>query len=185
MNIEDYIITDMADIGEKAPEFSVSDIYGKPVKLSVGKKKVLGFLRYIGCPYCQRDIMKMLSKSKSFEKADVILFSHSPADALKKYLEKLQSFPFIMVSDTQKTIYKRYGVEDGSLLDFVKPSAVVESIKTVPSFKDYKIVPGGIDKNYFTRPAFFVIDENNIITYKYQSKHVADSFDIDEVIARL
>ncbi|MCS7212826.1 MAG: redoxin domain-containing protein [Candidatus Calescibacterium sp.] len=175
----------MAYIGEKAPEFSVSDIYGKLVRLSVGKKKVLGFLRYIGCPYCQRDIMKMLSKSKNFEKADVILISHSTADVLKKYLEKLRDFPFIMVSDPQKTIYKRYGVEDGSPLDFVNPAAIVESVKTIPSLKDYKIVPGGIDKNYFTRPAFFVIDENNVIIYKYQTKHVADSFDIDEIIAKL
>lgn len=33
------MITNMVSIGERAPDFNVSDIYGKPVKLLVGKKK--------------------------------------------------------------------------------------------------------------------------------------------------
>lgn len=129
--------------------------------------------------------MKLLSKSKSLEKADVIIFSHSSADVLKKYVEKFQNFPFTMVSDPQRAIYKMYGVEDGGFLDFVSPTAIIESIKAIPYFKDYKFVPGGIEMNTFTRPAFFVIDENNIIKYKYQSRNIADTFDVDELITKL
>lgn len=176
----------MLNIGQKAPEFVVSDIFMKTVRLELGKKKVLGFLRYIGCPYCQRDIIKLISRQRDFEKADVILFSHSPANVLINYIQKLSvNFTFRMVSDTQKIIYKMYGVEDGNIADFISPSAVVDNFRTLPSLKDYKFVPGGIDKNFFTRPAFFVIDENNIIRYIYKAKNVADSFDIDELIRML
>lgn len=175
----------MLRVGQNAPPFVVSDVYMKTVKLESGKKKVLGFLRYIGCPYCQRDIMKLISNRKNFEKADVILFSHSPADVLKKYLDKVFDFPFKMVSDPQKLIYKMYGVEDGNVLDFVSPSAIIDNLKTLPTLKDYKFVPGGIDKNFYTRPAFFVIDENNVIKYIYRAKNVADSFDIDDLLKYL
>ncbi len=171
------------NIGEKVPSFDIEDINGQKVKIEEGKKYIISFHRYMGCVWCQMDIIKLLKeKDKIKEKGvEVIIFIQSPKEVVKEYLKDFPDFPFRLVPDPEKKVYNIFGVGSGSFLDLVSPKALVRTLKDLPLLGKYKFVKGGIEGDRFLRPAFFVVD-NGIVVWEYKSKNVADSPDISEIL---
>jgi peroxiredoxin len=174
------------NVGEKVPSFDIKDVNGQKVEIEEGKKYIISFHRYMGCVWCQMDIIKLLKeKDKLKEKGvEVIIFIQSPEEVVKEYLKDFPDFPFRLVPDPEKKVYKIFGVESGSFLDLVSPTALLRTLKDSPLLSKYRFVKGGVKGDRYLRPAFFVVD-NGIVIWAYKSKNVADSPDISEMLSKV
>jgi peroxiredoxin len=174
------------NVGEKVPSFDIRDVNGQKVEIEEGKKYIISFHRYMGCVWCQMDIIKLLKeKDKLKEKGvEVIIFIQSPEEVVKEYLKDFPDFPFRLVPDPEKKVYKIFGVESGSFFDIISPTALLRTLKDSPLLSKYKFVKGGVKGDRYLRPAFFVVD-NGLVIWSYKSKNVADSPDISEMLSKV
>ena len=173
-------------VGEKAPYFETVDAEENEVKLEEGKKHVLAFMRYMGCIWCQMDIIRLMKEKDKLADTNVFIFVQSPAEVVKGYLKEFPDFPFRLIPDPRKEIYKLYGVGRGSFLDFLHPITLLKNFEFLLRYiRLYKPVKGGIRGDRYLRPAFFGVDSQGKLTFAYRARTVADTFDIKELISSI
>jgi thioredoxin-dependent peroxiredoxin len=98
--------------GDKAPDFTVNDQDGNPVKLSdlKGKKVVLYFYPKDMTPGCTTEACNLRDNYKAMQKQgfEVLGVSTDTEKSHKKFIEK-EKLPFRLLADTNKTIHESYG----------------------------------------------------------------------------
>jgi peroxiredoxin Q/BCP len=99
-------------VGDKAPDFTVNDQDGNPVKLSSlkGKKVVLYFYPKDMTPGCTAEACNLRDHYKSMigHGYEILGVSTDNERMHKKFAEK-EKLPFRLLADTQKTIHDAYG----------------------------------------------------------------------------
>jgi peroxiredoxin Q/BCP len=101
------------DVGNKAPDFTLPDQDGKPVKLSdfKGKRVVVFFYPKASTPGCTQEACDFRDEVAAFKKKKVVVLGVSkdtPA-AQKKFAEKYQ-LPFPLLCDPGLEVHKAWGV---------------------------------------------------------------------------
>lgn len=103
----------MLNIGDKAPNFTLTDKDGTTVSLSdyLGKKVVLYFYPKDNTPGCTRQACAFASAYENFKSKDIVVIgiSKDSVASHKKFAEKY-SLPFILLSDPELTAIKAYDV---------------------------------------------------------------------------
>ena len=103
----------MLAIGDKAPQFTLSDKDGNPVSLSdfLGKRVVLYFYPKDNTPGCTRQACAFAQNYRAFRElgVEVIGVSRDSAASHAKFAEKY-NLPFILLSDPELTAIQAYGV---------------------------------------------------------------------------
>ncbi|SHG33031.1 peroxiredoxin Q/BCP [Salegentibacter echinorum] len=101
------------EVGDKAPEFSVSDQDGNTVKLSdfKGKKLVLFFYPKASTPGCTAEACNLRDNWKIFEEKGYAILGVS-ADTQRKqtYFKNKYELPFPLLADEDKEVINAYGV---------------------------------------------------------------------------
>ena len=99
-------------VGIKAPDFTVNDENGKPVKLSdlKGKKVVLYFYPKDMTPGCTAEACSLRDNYKALQRAGYEVFGISSDDEKRhrKFIEQ-QKLPFRLLADTDKAVHTKYG----------------------------------------------------------------------------
>lgn len=102
----------MLKIGDKAPDFTVNDQDGEPVKLSQlrGKKVVLYFYPRDMTPGCTAEACNLRDNYKSMVKKgyEILGVSTDSEKSHRKFIEK-ERLPFRLLADTEKSIHNAYG----------------------------------------------------------------------------
>jgi peroxiredoxin Q/BCP len=102
----------MLKVGDKAPDFTVNDQDGKPVKLSDlrGSKVVLYFYPKDMTPGCTAEACNLRDNYKSMRKKgyEILGVSTDSEKSHRKFIEK-ENLPFRLLADTDKTIHEAYG----------------------------------------------------------------------------
>ena len=101
------------EIGKKAPDFTLPDQDGNPVKLSSfkGQRVVVFFYPKANTPGCTRESCDFRDEVAAFKKKKVVVLGISkdtPASQ-KKFQEKYQ-LPFPLLSDAGLEVQKAWGV---------------------------------------------------------------------------
>lgn len=103
----------MLEVGTKAPDFKLQDKDGKEVALSdfIGKKVVLYFYPKDNTPGCTRQACAFAGLYNEFQKkgVEVIGISKDSVASHIKFAEKY-NLPFILLSDSELSAIKAYGV---------------------------------------------------------------------------
>lgn len=103
----------MLNIGDKAPDFTLPDKDGKNVSLSefLGKKVVVYFYPKGNTAGCTRQACAFAGSYLAFKakNVEVIGISRDSVSSHGKFAEK-HSLPFILLSDTELSAIKAYGV---------------------------------------------------------------------------
>lgn len=102
----------MLKVGQKAPDFKLSDTNGNVVALSglTGRKVVLFFYPKDNTPGCTKEACSFNADIKKFEKKNIAVFGISPDDmkSHQKFTDKFNlSFP--LLSDIDHTVAEKYG----------------------------------------------------------------------------
>ena len=100
-------------LGDNAPEFHLESVNFGEVSLNgyLGRKVVLVFGRYFGCPVCQDDFDQLVQMSKKTQ-VPIVYFTQSLEGSARSYIKDYElMFPIIPVpkSDGYK-VYKDYNV---------------------------------------------------------------------------
>ncbi len=102
----------MLKVGDKAPDFTVNDQDGKPVRLSDlrGDKVVLYFYPKDMTPGCTAEACNLRDNYKSMRKKgyEILGVSTDSEKSHRKFIEK-EKLPFRLLADTDKTIHDAYG----------------------------------------------------------------------------
>lgn len=103
----------MLEVGMKAPNFTLNDKDGKAVSLSdfLGKKVVLYFYPKDNTPGCTRQACAFAGAYAEFKNknVEVVGISKDSEASHIKFAEKY-NLPFILLSDSELTAIKAYGV---------------------------------------------------------------------------
>ena len=98
--------------GDQAPDFSVNDQNGNPVKLSdyKGKKVVLYFYPKDNTPGCTAESCNLRDNYSALQKAgyEVLGVSKDNEKSHTKFIEKFD-LPFTLLADTELKIHEKYG----------------------------------------------------------------------------
>lgn len=103
----------MAEIGKKAPSFSLMDSNGVNVSLKdfEGRKVVLYFYPKDNTPGCTKEACDFRDFFPDFKKKQITVIGISPdsIESHKKFVQKF-NLPFILLSDEKKEVLKKYNV---------------------------------------------------------------------------
>jgi peroxiredoxin len=100
--------------GQKAPDFILSNAFGKPVSLSAQLKNgpvVLIFYRGAWCPFCNLHLHVLQKNIDNFKKYGATLIAVTPQqpDQSVKQINK-KGYPFEVLSDLDDSVMKQYGL---------------------------------------------------------------------------
>ena len=103
----------MIEVGIKAPNFTLPDKNGNMVSLSdfVGKKVVLYFYPKDNTPGCTRQACAFALKNPEIESKNAVVIGISK-DSVNSHLNFANKYnlPFVLLSDTELSVIKEYGV---------------------------------------------------------------------------
>ena len=159
--------------GEPAPDFSTTDIFGRPVSLSgfAGKRLMLSFYRYAACPLCNIRIHRLIERYPDFRNAGLHLVAvfQSPEESIARYVGR-QDIPFPVVADPGHVLYTRYGV-GGSVFGFMMGSLRLPSLASAAANGYY---PGKMEGVITMIPADFLIGPSLRIETAYYGTDIGD-----------
>jgi peroxiredoxin Q/BCP len=105
-------MSQMPEPGSKAPDFTVNNQDGKPVKLSAfkGKKVVLYFYPNDETPGCTEEACNLRDNYKALQKQgyEVLGISSNTEQQHQKFIKK-ERLPFQLLADIDKSVHKKYG----------------------------------------------------------------------------
>lgn len=151
--------TTPVEVGRKAPDFSLQDQDGQPVKLSALRGKslvVLVFYRGSWCPFCVRQLTELGSLAQSGENVRVLAISVDSVEENKKLAQTLAAktggqLSFSILSDPGHQVIDRFGLHDpaydGKRFDGIPHPAVYVLDKAG------KVTWARVEQDYKLRPA--------------------------------
>ena len=147
-----------AEVGQKAPDFTLFDSDKQPTKLSdsKGKNVVLAFFPGAFTGVCTTEMCPFRDRSDSFNSMNAQVYGIS-VDAIfsQKAFSDANNLNFPLLSDYQREVGKAYGV---SLANF-----------------------SGMEGYTASERAVFVIDKEGVIKFKWVGENPGVQPDYDEV----
>jgi peroxiredoxin Q/BCP len=150
------------NVGDNAPDFSMESVNSGTVSLADyrGRKVVLVFGRYFGCPVCQDDFDELLEMSGKTDEA-IVYFTQSLEGSARKYLEGYD-VPFPVVSVPKTTGYQLYTDYNVGMMGF---NTMLGILRRSGVAKKKGKVHGDHEGRETQSPADFVVDENGKIVW--------------------
>lgn len=169
----------MLSNGTKAPEFTLTNVEGKEVKLSdfLGRKVLLSLFRDTSCPICNLRVHELMKHNDVFEDGNVQVISIFPSsvERIRKYTAK-QEPSFELLANPDKDVYSTYEV-------MKSPGRLIKGV--VRFGRMFKAYSKFFSLRSITTPtiipAEFIIDENGVIINAHYGSDFTDHMKMDEV----
>jgi len=164
--------------GQKAPDFSLTDINGTKFKLEniKGKRCLLTFYRFASCPFCNIRLHNLISNYDKFgDDFKIIAVFDSSLENLKNYATRHKS-PFPVLADENNEIHRLYHIEH-SLSGVIK--GIVFRFPTLIASMLKGYIPWRIRGDITAMPADFLIDEEGIVQVAYYGRDEGAHLSVD------
>lgn len=167
--------------GQKAPDFSVSDMGGKKHTLEDyrGKYLLLSFYRYASCPFCNLRVSQVMQRAEAFKtkSLEILAVFQSPEEKIRQYVGK-QAPPFPIVPDPDRTLYRTYRLET-SWMGMLK-AMTFRMGDTMKAFgKGFR--PGSMEGEKNRLPADFLIGPDGNIIEAYYGNDIGDHMPFETI----
>ena len=182
------------EVGDAAPDALLIDLEHKEVRLSsfwAQRPAVVVFLRYLGCPFCQTQVVTLRNEHERIRRAgaDVGLVGHGDPEAAVEFASSKQ-LPFPLLLDPDRGTYRAYGLLQGKAMQVLSPRVALPWIKAeLSSETRQRGLQGG---NFLQMPGTFVVDTSGLVRAKaglvrmaHRNRHFADSPSIDRLLDAL
>jgi peroxiredoxin len=166
--------------GELFQRLQAKNIHGVEVSVprSAGWTHVQ-FRRFAGCPICNLHLQSFVARHSEVVDAgirEVVIF-HSPDDELLPYQGR---FPFDVIGDPKKMLYRKYGVES-SISALLAPKAFGASLRG--NLKKDKPKLGGLPNGgIFGLPADFLVAPDGVVQAVHYGTHAYDQWTVDQLL---
>jgi len=167
-------------VGEKAPEFNITNAFGKQVSLYQELKKgpvVLVFYRGAWCPFCNMHLHVLQNALPQFKKYGAQLIAVTPQKPDRSAAQiKKDAYPFEVLSDLDSSVmksYKLYYELDPQLVSVYKKHGL-----DVEAFN-------GEGRNVLPVPGSFVIDRGGVIRAMHADIDYKNRMEPENIIAAL
>ena len=145
-------------VGQKAPLFTLKNMFGRPISLADKLKKgpvILVFYRGAWCPFCNLHLRTLHKHKETFADYDAQLLFVTPQQPIKSLMHmKEKGFNFEVLSDSESKVMKQYNLYfkmDPKLTKVYKDNGL-----DVESFN-------GEGRTELPVPGTFVIDQQGVI----------------------
>lgn len=184
MLFQNTVICQQLKVGDQAPYFEMIDARGDLIHLNQykGRKVLVAFFRYAGCPVCNFRLNDLIENYESIQSKgySIIAVYESDNIVLKEYLS-VTAVPFPVIGDPQLALYQKYGLEKSLWKVFLSVfrKQTKEAKKKGNALFRSKIKRDG----YFTRlPADFIIDAHGRITAVHYGLTIGDHLPLQEIL---
>jgi len=167
---------------QAAPLFSVKSVDGQTVDLYAyrGKKVLLTFQRFAGCPVCNFRFHELESNAAFFSSNNVVVIAvyESSLNVMNEFVGG-ETFHTILIPNPDLSLYNLYSLERSTakLIRGIFNGAISKMKKGKKLFrKEIKQ-----DGNSNRVEADFLIDENGKIIIAHYGKFVGDDLSIDAI----
>jgi peroxiredoxin len=166
--------------GQKAPDFTLPDAQGHPVKLSDLLKKgkvVLTFYRGGWCPFCNRQLESYQAHLAEIHAkgAELVAVSPQTPDATVSTAEK-DALTFPVLSDVGNKVARTYG------LVFKVPDGVIQIYTHFGVDLDKR---NGDASHELPMPATYIIDRDGTIKLSYVQADYKNRLPVEALLANL
>ena len=146
-----------------------------------GKKFLITFFRFAGCPFCNLRVNQLIQKKASLgDDFHIVGIFDASLKNLQKNLSK-HNAPFTLLSDEKNEAYKIYGIER-SIFGVIKGM-----VFSFPQMLYSMFIKGNfltnIGGNMLTMPASFLVNEQGVIETVYYGKDEFDHISFEQVLA--
>ena len=166
--------------GDVFPALTLKNIHDVDVLIPNDKAKWthLQFRRFAGCPICNLHLRTFVERNAEIAAAGVreVVVFHSPNSSLLPFQGK---FPFDVIGDPDKKLYKQFGVES-SIFSILNPGAW-PSMFEGHDLKDRPV--GDPEGGPLGLPADLLIDAEGKVVASHYGKHAYDQWSVDELLA--
>ncbi len=152
-------------------------------KVREADKTFLYFSRYMGCPFCQVDILDLCEEYYRFREKNaqlLLILQSSPETISGQTL--VRDFPFEVVCDSDGKLYELYGVKAASsMLKLINPmdKKLWRKLRTLLK---HKLKHGAYEGNEQQLPALFLLKHNMDLLYCHYAKSISDMPGVDEML---
>jgi peroxiredoxin len=169
--------TKRLNFNEPAPDISLLDVQGKPIKLSTLWAKrplLLAFTRHFGCTQCKEMLDEIVAGRDRIEKSglEIAIIMQGTPEATAEFSR--QFAPGLRcLADPERRAYRAYGLARGNLfqtfLNLKVWSAIGKSRK-----KGYQVEPPPAGQDSMQMSGLFIISRAGRIELPYYFDHIAD-----------
>jgi peroxiredoxin len=167
-----------------AKEFHINDIFGNSVTLDnyKGKRLLLSFLRFTGCPICNLHVHQWLERKQHIEDSNlnILIVLESPTETIRSYVDK-EKLPFTFISDPQNVLYNIYQVETSWVKYFLMLFSLdiwLRAFKGWSRYSAWSSMKGTMNRI----EAEFLIDENGTIVRAQYGEKIGDYIPLEEYL---
>jgi peroxiredoxin len=168
-------------VGERAPDFTLPNAFGKPVSLSAQLARgpvVLSFYRGAWCPYCNLELKALHGALPHFERLGATLIAVTPQQPDKSLEQvKKDNYPFEILSDLDSTVMRDYR------LYFTVPDELSNLYRD--RFGLDLAVYNGPGRYELPVPGTFVIDTSGIVRAAFADTDYKRRMEPADIIAAL
>lgn len=146
--------------GDKMPEFSLPSAWGGKTAVSAdSKKKLVVFLRHIGCPFTQLYMARLTAEYDRFLDSGikVIVVTQNSTTTMESRLNK-KIAPYYLLSDTEGEAFAQYCVSPAINRAHLVDESEIENLKTIT---ENGIKNGTAEGDELALPAAFGINSFN------------------------
>jgi len=170
--------------GQITPIVIANGLHQQEIRLpdASGRVTHLQVRRFAGCPVCNLHLQSFVKRYDELHQAGVreVAVFHSPRE---KFLPYQSHFPFEVICDPEKKLYRQFGVHSSITTLFSRATwkAAFEGMR-LPGQPKFVPPPVG---GRLGLPADFLIAPDGKIIAVYYGKHAFDQWTVDEVLEKV
>ena len=170
-------------VGDKAPDFTLADMYGNQVKLSQYWKSqpaLILFWRHYGCGCGTDRAKRLLTEIEDYKraKANVVIIGQGEPERSFMYAVKYGLKAFPILSDTEFKVYEAYDLLEGAesqILFDAQDELLCRFLEAGQTFAQTREAEGRpLVDNPWLLPGEFVVDTKGIIRLAYRYNYCED-----------
>jgi peroxiredoxin len=177
--VKDRIMPNAKNVGDKAPNFSLTNATGDTVQLSDYLKKgkvILTWYRGGWCPYCNLTLRSLQQSLPGFKEKGASLLALTPEVPDKSIsTSEKHNLEFEVLSDIGNGVARDYGVV------FTLIPELAESYQTGFDLHSYN----GDESNELPLAATYIINQKGIIEYAFLHKDYRNRAEPSEILENL
>jgi len=170
------------DVGDPAPDATLTDINGGKVTLSsfwTQKPVILVFLRYFGCPFCREQVANLKAGYSQLSQAnvEVVCIGQGPYKAGKAF-SIYYDLPFpVLVCEEDNSVYGRYGLTKGTLSQLFGLNVLLRA------FSALRHGVGSVSGDPTQMPGTFIIDTSGTVLMAHRAQNQADNITAEQLLS--